>query len=794
MRIPAFLSVMLLAAIPPTCASAQDQFGAAVRLSGDDILVMKPAPGHGPSGVYVFTARGPGFERTARLFPEALQRTGESFGRSFTVRGGLLVVGAGDPATAFAGEVFRLDGAQWRRVTKLALSADAGDRTVVPDEFDFASLLRIMQPARRTVAFDGTHVVAAVTGSDPALKIFTRQGDGWRLPTAAPLPDGAARSGFGWAVATNGSAIAVGAPLTDPAGAVYIYEPAGGGSGWELRVTVEPEDLPPGAHLGAALAFDGEKLLAGAPGTAGASAGRIVEIARGAGTWSVTGELAPGESGAGDLFGISLAVSGDRMLVGAPGADKLSGRVFAFERSENGWTQSAVINPEDAEPGAVFGTSVAINARLAAVGAPGTHGSTGAVAVYRYSGNTFTRAATLTAGGELNAVTGGATRCTGGDAAQFSCGNVDLLSFLPIGDIGGEVGESLSDIWGWTDPVTGKEYALVGRTNGAAFVDISDPANPHYLGVLPAGATGTRDIKTYKNFAFVTGESRPPHGMLVFDLTRLRDVTDAPVTFEPDAHYDQVANAHNLVINTESGFAFTVGNSGGGQTCGGGLHMIDIRDPLNPTFAGCYTDTEGLVWKGRTHDAQCVIYHGPDTEHRGKEICLASNETALRVVDVTDKSNPIPLAAAEYPGIGYVHQGWLTDDQRYFYLDDELDELIHRTDKTRTMVWDMSDLDDPLLVAQYYGPNSSTDHNLYIKGNLMYQANYQAGFRVIDIEDREHPVEVGYFDTTPYEGDPPGFGGGAWTAYPFFKSGTVIVSSIHEGLFVLKPRIQKPVP
>jgi choice-of-anchor B domain-containing protein len=188
-----------------------------------------------------------------------------------------------------------------------------------------------------------------------------------------------------------------------------------------------------------------------------------------------------------------------------------------------------------------------------------------------------------------------------------------------------------------------------------------------------------------------------------------------------------------------------------------------------------------------------VVYGGPDTEHRGKQICFASNETAVRIVDVTDKTNPIPLSAAKYPGIAYVHQGWLTDDQRYFYLDDELDELVGTTDRTRTMIWDVEDLDDPVLVGTFAGTTGATDHNLYIKGDRMYQANYQAGLRVIDISDRARPVEVGYFDTTPYEGNPAGFNG-AWTAYPFFRSGVVIVSSMGEGLFVLKPRQAPLVP
>ena len=298
---------------------------------------------------------------------------------------------------------------------------------------------------------------------------------------------------------------------------------------------------------------------------------------------------------------------------------------------------------------------------------------------------------------------------------------------------------------------------------------------------------GVSVVKVYADHAFFIGSGNT--GMAVFDLSRIRDVVNPPMTWEIDARYDRIDAAHNLVIDEQSGFAYPVGASGGGDTCGGGLHMIDIREPLNPTFAGCYVDTEGLIWAGRTHDGQCVEYSGPDENFKGRQVCFASNETALRIVDVTDKDEPVALAAATYPGMSYVHQGWLTDDQRYYYMNDELDELTGRAPTTRTLVWDVAELDDPILVNEYFGPTKATDHNLYIKGDLMYQANYQAGFRLVDISDRENPKEIGYFDTTPYEGNPPTMGG-AFSVYPFFESGTVIVTSSREGLFILRPARQ----
>ena len=75
------------------------------------------------------------------------------------------------------------------------------------------------------------------------------------------------------------------------------------------------------------------------------------------------------------------------------------------------------------------------------------------------------------------------------------------------------------------------------------------------------------------------------------------------------------------------------------------------------------------------------------------------------------------------------------------------------------------------------------------RGNLVYEANYRAGLRILDVsnvkEDPDSVKEVGYFDVAP-DSDGPGFSIGSWSNYPYFASGSIIVSSIDRGLFVLK--------
>ena len=371
------------------------------------------------------------------------------------------------------------------------------------------------------------------------------------------------------------------------------------------------------------------------------------------------------------------------------------------------------------------------------------------------------------------------TDCVGGAADGYPCDNVDLGSFMPLSEIGStQSNDEGNDIWGWTDPLTGDEYAIMGRVFGTSFIDVTDPSNPVFVGELDThGRFGSswRDIKVYNNHAFIVSEARR-HGMQVFDLTQLRSATPGTL-FQETAHYSGFGSAHNIVINEGSGFAYGVGT----DKCSGGLAMVNIQDPQNPTNAGCFAAD------GYTHDAQCVNYSGPDTDHSGKEICLASNEDTLTIVDVTNKSNPVQISRTDYAGAEYTHQGWLTEDQSFFLLDDELDEQRQGTN-TLTHMWDVSDLDAPVLSNTYVSGTSAIDHNQYIHGNCSFQANYRAGLRILSF-DPQSPAgslsEIGYFDIYPAD-DASQFNA-AWSNYPYFESGTVVVSGIEQGLYVLRP-------
>jgi choice-of-anchor B domain-containing protein len=365
--------------------------------------------------------------------------------------------------------------------------------------------------------------------------------------------------------------------------------------------------------------------------------------------------------------------------------------------------------------------------------------------------------------------------CVNGFANGHPCDGFDLMDHISIDVLGGD-GAVGNDSWGWTDPETGKEYALIGTNTNAAFVDMSDPSNLILLGRLPTATTNStwRDIKVYNNHAFIVSEASE-HGMQVFDLTRLRNVPNPPETFTADANYTGFGSAHNIVINEESGFAYAVGTT----TFSGGPHFVNIQNPTNPIAAGGYSEAS------YSHDAQVVTYNGPDTDHTGKEILIGSNENEVVIVDVTDKDNPVQISTIDYSNIGYTHQGWFTENMEYFILGDEVDEINFGLN-SRTLVFDFNDLDNPVFHMEYLGPTAAIDHNGYVVDDTFFLANYTAGIRAIDISNIASGVmtEIGYIDT--YIPDNNTSFNGAWNIYPFFASGNIIVSDINGGLYIVR--------
>ncbi|QUC22873.1 uncharacterized protein UV8b_07114 [Ustilaginoidea virens] len=355
-----------------------------------------------------------------------------------------------------------------------------------------------------------------------------------------------------------------------------------------------------------------------------------------------------------------------------------------------------------------------------------------------------------------------ATPCRNGNSGEYSCENVDLRGFLRHQDLGSET-RTGNDVWGWTS-LSGREFGIVGQTDGVGFVEVLKDGSLRAMGRLPTQTTDSvwRDIKVIGRHAYI-GSEAPGHGLQVFDLTKLLTVdARSPPTFDIKsdltAHFSGFGSSHNIVAHGATRTIFAVGTSRNGS-CKGGLWMVDVSDPAEPRDAGCFAQD------GYVHDAQCVIYKGPDRRYRGCEICFCYDESALTIVDVTRRRNAKRLSVTPYRGASYTHQGWLTGhDQR------------------------------PVFTGYYKSPAKAIDHNLYVVDGLSYMSNYGSGLRIVNVTSVAENSsgswfrEVGFFDVYP-EDD--AVGGevtfnGAWSVYPYFRSGNILVNSIERGIFSVK--------
>ncbi|MDE2883142.1 MAG: choice-of-anchor B family protein [Acidobacteriota bacterium] len=778
----------------PVAVSAQaDMIGfdnpPTIAVSDGHVYIASPGGPVTPGAVHVFGPAPDGWTEVGTVGPAAA-RDGMGFGLWMSLSGDRMLVGARQSV-----HVFERLGGDWTEVAVFPSETPAYGGTIAGD----LAVLR------------GNSVYGFEAGPT---RVLRRGPSGWEDAGAVEVPAEAEGSLFGAAVAVVDGMVAVGAPrprasgeVVEPEpGAVYLFAPSA--DGWAQ--TGDPiHPVAEGASSfaqGLASGPDGIAVLFVSSSSPAFPNGVVTEHLRDAdsGEWRAVRAFASPiqRLGRPSRAAGAVAWAGDELWVGGvtPGA-RFEGGVLRFGSVDGGGRELlGTIGPEVAEPRGGFGAEIASDGAVTAVKASGRYRGLGAVHVFEASDDGWSEVAEVFVEPANYAAISGAVTCEDGRAGAFDCSAVDILSFVPVREMGGDPGMVTNDVWGWTDPETGREYALVGLSNATSFVDITDAEAPRYVGrmMMPEGANASswRDIKVYRDHAFVVSDGAGQHGMQVFDLTRLRDAGPNPADFDPDAHYTEIASSHNIIINEATGFAYSVGGNSGGETCGGGLYMIDIREPRNPKFAGCFAH-EGDAGGRRvasSHDAMCIVYNGPDEDYADREICFGSNGSAISISDVTDKSNPVAISLATYPDVAYVHQGWITDDHRYFYLGDEGDEGSQRRagtpfPGTRTLIFDMTDLDDPVFVGEHFGETGSTDHNMYVVGDLLYQSNYTSGLRILDISDRENPKEVGYIDTMPY--DDSVAMDGSWSNYPYFPSGTVIVTSGSEGLFMV--RYRKPI-
>ena len=384
--------------------------------------------------------------------------------------------------------------------------------------------------------------------------------------------------------------------------------------------------------------------------------------------------------------------------------------------------------------------------------------------------------------------------CTGGMAGDLACESVDLLAHFSFADLSAAPA-SATDVWGFVDLNTGREYAIVGYNIGTAVVDVTDPENPREVGFVDGQTAFWRDIKVYqlydstserwRAYAYVTTDGSTD-GLFVIDMS------DLPHSVRKTNYASDFTAAHNVYAagtDYSTGIALTPEAPSlaiSGSSLGGGqFRAYSLENPASPAFvAGATTfdymhDAASLIITDSRKDTQCD--NGGDWCH----VLLDFNESTFDVWDITEVATPLRLSRTPYVGSAYVHSGWWSEDRQYVFVHDELDEQDFGLNTT-VRVFSIADLRNPQLAGEWRGTTRAIDHNGFVRGNRYYMSNYSRGLTVLDITDPANPEEVGSLDTYPFS-DNTGFVG-AWGAYPFYFSGTIALSDIDTGLYLARDR------
>lgn len=326
--------------------------------------------------------------------------------------------------------------------------------------------------------------------------------------------------------------------------------------------------------------------------------------------------------------------------------------------------------------------------------------------------------------------------------ASFVQASVKLPS---LGNFNDYKAAKYSGCWGYTAP-DGREYALLGVRTGTSIVDITDAPQLKEIAFIPSVKNTWKEIKTYKNYAYVTTEG--DQGLQIIDLSDLPRSAQLAVTSKV------FKSAHNLYVDDEAGVLYATGGEAES------VRIFSLADPLKPIQTAMMDSPNYVhdifVRKGRAYLSEMFI-------------------GSFAIFEVSNISDPKLVKRQKVPNAGLVHNAWLTHDDRYLMTTEE-------TSGKTVKFWDLENLNDIKMVSEYLGP-SKLAHNTHIKGNFAYISHYGSELRIVDVSDPLHPIEAASFDKNSL--DETEFVG-AWGAYPYFKSGKVVISDIEDGLYVVQ--------
>jgi FG-GAP repeat protein len=358
-------------------AAAGDRFGDAVAISGETVVVGAPeddgAAGNDQGSAYVFVRGGGVWTQQQKLLASA-PAAQDNFGFSVAISGETVVVGAqSDDGAAGANQgsayVFVRSAGVWSLQQKLEASDAAAN-----DAFGWS------------VGISGETVVVGAQGDDGnqgSAYVFVRGGGVWTQQQKLAASDGGANDVFGSSVGISGETVVISALGDDGAagedqGSAYVFTRSAGV--WSQQQKLEASDAAAFDNFGESVGISGETVVVGAfadDGAAGQDQGSAYVFTRSGGVWSQQQKLEASDASASDLFGSSVAITGETVVVGAMNDDISAGAAYVFTRNGGVWSQQQKLAASDAAAGDRLGDSVAISGETIVAGAPFDDGAGG---------------------------------------------------------------------------------------------------------------------------------------------------------------------------------------------------------------------------------------------------------------------------------------------------------------------------------------------------------------------------------------------------------------------------------
>ena len=345
--------------------SSLDAFGFSTAISRDTVVVGSWPRLHGgtdPGSAYVFARDGGIWSQQQKLQPIGIQTT-DNFGSAVAIDGDTAVIGAPgsapDPGAAY---VFVRGEGGWNLQQKLTSPA-AGQN-------DFGAF-------GMSVAVTGDTVLIGKSGEAygrGAAYVFVRDGGTWSAQQRLAINDLAPGSQFGRRVALSEGTAVVGIAGPEE---VYVFTRSDGT--WIQRQRLTTGAPPHSATEGQSLSVDGNTIVVGALNTHN-FAGSAFVFARDGEIWTLQQELTASDAGSFSYFGLSAAVKGDSVLVGAPNGRSGRGAAYVFLREGGAWSQFQELAASDVAFASGFGSAVALGKDTAVIGYP----DMGAGAAYVY--------------------------------------------------------------------------------------------------------------------------------------------------------------------------------------------------------------------------------------------------------------------------------------------------------------------------------------------------------------------------------------------------------------------------